>query len=569
MKYSKLFGKTVREAPKDATLASHKLLYQAGYIRDLCAGRYIMTPLGYRVAEKIIKIMDQEMKDIGSQRVTTPTLHPIELWQATHRDEAFGEGLMQVKDRRGAKFAIGATGEAVMVELVKKFNPTWRDLPIVIHQFTQKFRDEIRVRGGLIRVREFLMKDAYSFTADDETFMKTYWDMYHAYEKIGKIFDIKLIPVEAEAGALGGELSHEFTYPCDNGEDTILICDSCGYTANKEKAEFIRDEINLDEKEKPLEIIEQPEWVETMEDCVKHYGLPKSHFLKNVVYKTPKGKIIIAVIRGDLDINEAKLTKAANEGELIAATDEDLIKIGTRPGWVHCWGHPARYIGDTSLLTVKNFIGGQKEKTTDSINVNYGRDFTCEMITDLAEAKGGHLCSRCKKGHFKEQRGIEFGHVFKFVHFYTKPMGATFVDKDGKDKFLHMGSYGLCVERSMGIIVEAHHDDRGIIWPKAVAPFDAHLISLLSGGDKGEKGEKGDNGNELYEKLTKAGIEVLWDDREEVSAGVKFADADLIGIPVRLVISEKTAGKIEYKERNKEEKELLSLEEVTKRLQAV
>lgn len=546
----------MREAPKDATLASHKLLYQAGYIRELASGRYMLTPLGFRVEKKLMQIIDEEMEKIDSQRLVVPTLHPLELWQATHRDQVWGEGLSQVTDRRGAKFAVGATAEAVMVEFVKKFHPSWRDLPIVIHQFSNKFRDELRARGGLIRTREFVMKDAYSFAGDQEGFMQTYWDQFHAYEKIAQRLGIKVIPVEADSGALGGDFCHEFVVPCDWGEDTIFTCD-CGYAANKERAEFVRSDVNSKDQEKPLEIVQQPEWVASMDDNVKHYGLPKSRYLKNVVYKTPKGKIVVAVIRGDLEVNEAKLTKVVNEGELIPATDEDLAKMGTRAGWVHSWGHSARYIGDTSLLTVKNFIGGQKEKNTDSINVNYGRDFTCELLADVAEAKEGFICGRCRKLRLKALRGIEFGHVFKYDDFYTKTMECTFTDKDGKEKYLQMGAYGIGIERAMGIVAETYHDDKGLMWPKVLSPYQVHLISMRGADARAMS---------IYKQLLDAGVEVLYDDREEVSAGVKFADADLIGIPVRLVVSEKTGDKVEYKEREKEEKELLNLEKVIEKL---
>ena len=558
MLYSRLFGKTVREAPKDATLPGHRLLYQAGFVRELSSGRIMLTPLGFRVEKKIIQLIDEEMENIGSQRLIVPTFHPLELWQATHRDEVWGEGLSQVKDRRGALFAVGATAEAVMVEFVKKFHPSWRDLPIVIHQFSNKFRDELRARGGLLRAREFVMKDAYSFAPDEETFLTTYWDQFHAYEKIAARLDIKVIPVEADSGALGGDFCHEFMVPGDWGEDTIYACE-CGYSANKEKAEFVRQDINSGDAEKPLEIVEQPEWVETMEDDVKHYGFPKARYLKNVVYKTPKGKIVIAVIRGDLDVNEAKLTKLVGEGELTAATEEDLKLLGTRSGWVHSWGHSARYIGDVSLTTVRNFVGGQKEQTTDSINVNYGRDFSCELLADISEAKEGDVCSRCREKKLKAQKGIEFGHVFKYDDFYTKAMGCTFTDKDGVEKYLQMGAYGIGIGRAMAIVAEVHHDEKGLVWPKEVAPFQVHLISM-----KGDEVRR--LALDIYQKLTAGGVEVLYDDRDEVSAGVKFSDADLIGVPIRLVVSEKTGDKIEYKERSGDQVSPLSLDELRTKL---
>jgi len=518
MLYSRLFGQSVRQAPKDAILVSHQLLYRAGFVRDLCAGRLMLTPLGERVQQKIVQIIDEEMAAIGSQRVSVPTFHPLELWRATHRDEAFGQGLTQVTDRRGAKFAVGATAEAVMVEFVKKFSPSWRDLPIVIHQFSNKFRDELRVRGGLIRAREFLMKDAYSFAADEKSFLVTYWDQYHAYEKIAQRLEIKVIPVEADSGALGGDFCHEFIFPCDQGEDAVLTC-TCGYAANVEKAEFIRQKINPADKILPLKVVDQPEWVETMADNLKHYQLPIARFLKNVVYKTAKEKMIIAVIRGDLEVNLAKLTKVVGAGELQLASESDLKKMGSKAGWVHAWGHQAKYVGDLSLTAVKNFIGGQKEKITDAINVNYGRDFTCDILADIAEAQAGFLCPKCQKGQLKQQRGIEFGHVFKYDDFYTKAMQGTFIAKNGRQKYLQMGAYGIGIGRAMAIMVEAHHDDRGIIWPKSVAPYQAHLINIKTQDAKCKIEVK-----DIYQKLGKAGVEVLWDDREEVSAGEKFAN---------------------------------------------
>jgi len=562
MRYSKLFGKTVREAPKDAVLASHKLLYRAGYIRDLVAGRYMFTPLGYRVIEKIMKIIDEEMKAIGGERVVTPTLHPLELWQATHRDEAFGAGLMRVKDRRGAWFAIGATAEAVMTEFVKKFKPSWKDLPIVIYQFSQKFRDELRARGGLIRVREFIMKDSYSFAADEESFMKTYWDHYHAYERIAEKLGIKVVAVEADPGALGGDFCHEFISPTPYGEDTIFTCE-CGYRANRERATFFKEDLNPGEEERLLEEVEAKRG-NTMEDGVKLHEKPLWQQIKDVMFVDEKGRFILAVIRGDLDVNEIRLMNLTDAHELRHAEDEEIReKLGSEPGFISpvgikdnlAAGVELIIVADESLKSVKNAYGGANKKYRDLVNINFGRDYQPDLVGDVAEAKAGFLCSTCKKDKLKEVRGIEFGHVFKYDDFYSKAMGATFVDKDGQEKFLLMGAYGIGIERAMAIIVEGHHDEKGIIWPKAVAPFDVHLIGL--NGGRAEK---------VYEELRRSGVDVLYDDREDVSAGVKFADADLIGIPVRLVVSEKTENKIEYRERDKKESDLMSLEEVINKI---
>lgn len=564
MRYSKLFGKTVREAPAEAAAASYKLLYRGGFVRELVAGRYSLLPLGFCVWQKIVKIIDEEMEKVPSQRVITPALHPIELWRATARDQAFGAGLMRLKDRRGAEFALGATAEGVMVDLVKKFKPSYKDLPITIHQFSQKFRDELRVRGGLLRVREFTMKDAYSFHTDEKSLDKTYRAMYDAYLRIAERLGLQAIPVEAYSGSIGGKFCHEFMVESEAGEDYFLVCDRCGYAANKERAEFVREAVNLEEEMRPFQIIEQPEWVTTMEDNVKHYGLPKSRFLKNVVYKAPKGEIVIVVMRGDLDVNEVKLANLLGVGELSKATEADLLKMGTKPGWVHCWGHKgALYVGDESLKTVRNFIGGQKEKKTDSINVNYGRDFTVEKMGDIALAEERKICGRCKKGKLLEKKAIELGHVFKLDKFYTEPMGGTFVDEDGKEKPLWMGCYGIGVERAMATVVETHHDEKGIIWPAAVASFQVHLLSVTM-----EEPYVVKKAEEIYQLLVDEGFEVLYDDREE-SAGVKFADADLIGISWRLVVSRESLkkGGAEVKRREEERGEIVPFDKLTEVLQ--
>ncbi|MGB9706733.1 MAG: proline--tRNA ligase, partial [Microgenomates group bacterium] len=386
---------------------------------------------------------------------------------------------------------------------------------------------------------------------------------YNAYLKIAKRLDLPVIPVEADTGAIGGKLSHEFQIESPDGDQTFFVCDKCGYAANIEKAEFARVPINPQEKIEPFRIIPQPEWVCTMEDNVRHYKEPLWRYLKNVVYKDERGRIIIASLRGDQNVNETKLKRVLKIETLTPADEKDLERLGTKPGYVHSWGiKGVTFVGDLGLPMVKNYIGGQKEKTTDSINVNYGRDFSYKILADIAEAKDGDLCARCKKGRLRQKTGFEWGHCFKLDFVYSKPQEGYFTDKSGKQKLLWMGSYGIGIERTMACIVETHHDRRGIIWPKVVAPFAAHLIEITNATNK----QISKYANKVYEELLKAGIEVLFDDREDVSAGEKFADADLIGIPVRLVISEKTRDKIEWKERSKKKTELLKLEEVVKRL---
>ena len=554
MLYSKLFGKTTRFSPQDASAISYKLLFRGGFIRESSAGRYFFLPLGQLVQQKIMKVIKEEMDKAGAQEMISPVLHPLELWKETNRTNTTGFELMRVTDRRGADFALGGTAEEMFVDVIRKFQISYKDLPINIYQFSSKFRDELRARGGLLRVREFIMKDAYSFDINAQEFKKEYENMRQTYTRIFKRLGLDTVVVESDGGYIGGEYCHEFVVDSPVGETNYLTTEDSAYNAHQDVAVFKRSGVNTQDEEKPFEIISQPAWVQTMEDNIKHYKLDSSHFLKNVVYKhIISHEIIIAVIRGDLDVNQTKLENILNaKGQLEAATEEDLAKIGTKRGYVHSWGHKgARYIGDISLKTVKNFIGGQKENATDSINVNYGRDFTCELLADIALAKEGDHTKEGKKLTLK--KGIEVGNIFQLGYHYTKLMkGAVFTDNDGLEKPYYMGCYGIGIGRTMAAIVEKHHDGKGIIWPANVAPFRVHLIGL-------NLTEKDVNCScyNLYNRLLDKGVEVLFDDRG-VSPGEKFADADLIGIPVRLVVSKKTEKMIEYKERNSNESKLVT-----------
>lgn len=558
MKVSQLFGHTVKTTPTDLSAVSHKLLYQAGYIRDISAGRYAFLPLGIRVHQAVEALIELEMTKLGSQKVLTPTLHPIELWQATNRDKAFGAEMLIVNDHHGAQFAIGATAEGMMVELVKKFNPSYRDLPIRIHQFSQKFRDEKRPRGGLLRLREFIMKDAYSFDVSEEKAIETYWEFFHAYERIFAQVGLEAIPVEADSGAIGGDFNHEFIVPADVGESAAFRCNKCDYCAHEDRAEFVRDLVNQNEEIKPLEQIEQPAWVKTMDDNVKHYQLPANRFLKNVVYVDGHGRIIIVALRGDLSANPAKIKKLLKIDELHDATEQDLAKINTQSGYVHSWGHAgAIYVGDTSLKTVRNFIGGQKEDATDTINVNYERDFTCDYTGDVALAHQAVQCPKCD-GQLETFRGIEVAHTFKLDRFYSAPMHGNFINNNGSEQPFWMGSYGIGIGRMIATLVEDNHDEKGIVWPISVAPYQVYLISL------GQSEAVQARAAALYDQMLTSGIAVLWDDRDTVSAGEKFADADLLGIPVRVVISDKTEakGQLETKSRSSSEIVMVDYEQI-------
>lgn len=562
MYYSRLFGKTTKTAPRGVRLASHELLYRGGFIRQSAAGYYYLLPLGWRVHKKIEQIIRQEMNQSGAQEMLSPTLHPIELWRETNRTNSVAFELMTVKNRNGLEFALGGTAEEMFVDLVRKMNLSYRDLPFNLYQFSTKFRDELRSRGGLLRVREFIMKDSYSFDRDRASFEKEYRKMKAVYQKIFERLGLETLIVEADSGYIGGDYCHEFIYPTPVGEDEVFVCDQCDYRANREKAEFVREDKNPDEPIKPFEIIDQPEWVGTMADNVKHYGQPLWRYLKNVVYKDDRGRLIIASLRGDQEVNEAKLKRVLGVSYLVPAEDKDLELLGTRHGWVHSWGHKGVvYVGDLGLKSVKNFIGGQKEKNTDSINVNYGRDFEYEILADIASAYDGAICPVCRKGRLRKKTGIEVGHIFQLGYHYTRLMrGACFIDKDGKEKRYYMGCYGIGLGRAMATVVEAHHDERGIIWPEEIAPFQVYLIVLDGRFSKGK---------EVYEKLVKEGFDVLYDERKSILAGEKFADADLIGVPVRLVISNRTDTKIEWKERGKKKTELIQYNEVVERLKKI
>ncbi len=558
MRYSQLFGKTAYGDQSGSKFISHQLLVKGGFVRESTAGRYYFLPLGWRVHEKIRAIIKDEMDRAGAQEMITPILHPIDLWKETNRTDTVGFELMTVEDRRKARFALGGTAEEMMVDVVRQFQISYRDLPFNIYQFSTKFRDELRARGGLLRVREFVMKDAYSFHADEKNFKNEYENMAQVYHRVFQQMGLDAVMVEADNGYIGGEYCHEFVVDNPIGESRYLVTSDGSYAAHEDVARFQRDPINLEDEILPFQIIDQPEWVKTMEDNVAHYKLPKAHYLKNVVYRhMVTGEIIIATLRGDLDVNKTKLEQVIGAvGQLEDATDEDLARLGTQRGWVHSWGHEgAHYIGDYSLTTVRNFIGGQKEETTDSINVNYGRDFECEMLADIAMAQHGHFTENGQG--LIEGRGIEVGNIFQLGYHYSEKMvGATFTDSSGSGRPFYMGCYGIGLGRTMATIVEAHHDENGIIWPESVAPFQVHLISLRGGEDRAAS---------IYQHLTDNGIEVLWDDRNE-SPGTKFTDADLIGIPVRLVVSKRTGDNIEWKRRTEKDKELVSLDEAMHRL---
>lgn len=563
MKYSKLFGKTLKDTPKDVSLASHKLLYQAGFIRESTAGRYYLLPLGIRVQDKIRKIIKKEMDAAGAQEIITPTLHPKSLWEETNRTTSVGFELMSIKDRNEFEFVLGGTAEEMLVDLVRKFQISYKDLPFNLYQFSTKFRDEMRARGGLLRLREFVMKDAYSFHATEEDFQKEYKVMGDVYSTICERVGLKSIRVEADNGYIGGDYCHEFVVEHEAGESKFFMTEDGSYAAHEEVAKFKREEKNVNEELQEMHEVEAVRGT-TMEDGVKLHNKPLWQQIKDVLFVDETGRFVLAIIRGDYDVNETKLKHIVKAYTLRHATDEEIRnKLHSEPGFIS----PVEIkdimekdiklviVADTSLRTIRNAYGGANKLHKDMFNMNIDRDYSADLEGDIALAREGDETTDGKK--LIEKRGIEVGNIFQLgLHYSTRMKDAMFTDEAGKRQPYYMGCYGFGLARTLTTVVEKHHDDKGIVWPKNVAPFDVHLISLR----ENEKAE------EMYKKLTDAGIEVLYDDREDVGAGAKFADADLIGIPVRLVVSQKTEGKIEWKERTKSDTELLSFDEVLQRL---
>lgn len=563
MKYSKLFGKTIKDTPKDATLVSHKLLYRGGFIRESTAGRYYLLPLGMRVQQKIQQVIKEEMDQAGAQEMITPVLHPKYLWQETNRTNSVGFELMSIKDRNEMEFVLGGTAEEMLVDLVRKFQISYKDLPFNLYQFSVKFRDELRVRGGLLRVREFIMKDAYSFHANEEDFKKEYENMKKTYSAIFNRLGLKTEIVESDNGYIGGEYCHEFVVESAIGESRYLT-DGEGYCAHEDVAVFNPDNKNLDESEKDMIKVEAVRG-NSMEDGVKLHGLSLWQQIKDLMMVDEKGRLVLAAIRGDYDVNEVKLLHAVKAYRFRHATEEEIRKLGSEPGFISPVGIKEKakkngveliVVGDFSLKTIKNAYTGANEKHQDLMNVNIDRDYKVDIEADIALAKEGYVSKNDKP--LVAKRGIEVGNIFQLgFHYSSRMKGANFRDANGQEKPYYMGCYGIGLGRTLAAVVEVYNDEKGIIWPEGVAPYQVHLVGL----DLGDKNVY-KKAEEVYKLLQVEGIEVLFDDRVDISAGAKFADADLLGIPYRVVISRKTKDQLEVKKRSEKETKFLEFEKL-------
>ncbi|MFC2056556.1 proline--tRNA ligase [Chloroflexota bacterium] len=559
MRTSKLFGKTQRELPAEADTISHQLLLRAGMIRQVAAGIYSYLPLAWRALKKIENIIRDEMDKAGGQELMLPTLQPLELWQESGRDVAFGEGLFTLHDRRDRELALGPTHEEVITELVRYNVQSYRDLPLLLYQIQTKFRDEPRPRAGLIRVREFTMKDLYSFDIDEEGLNQSYNKMLQAYENIYDRCGLPTLLVEADSGAIGGKDSHEFMVITDSGEDEIIHCPDCKYTANADKAQSVKNQIEGGEP-LPLEEVKTPGKA-TIEEVSTFLKVPQNRTLKAVFY-VADGKLIFGVIRGDLEVNEIKLQRALGCTELHMATEAEVIEAGIVAGAASPIGISGiKVIADDSITAEANFIAGANKPDTHLRNVNHPRDFKVDLIADIARARADDECTKCG-GKLSSSHGIEVGHTFKLGIFISQKLGALFIDQNGQSHPIVMGCYGIGLGRLLAAAVEQKHDDKGIIWPLAIAPYHIYLCPLhLENPQIATLAEK------LYADLTAQGLEVLFDDRNE-SPGVKFNDADLLGIPIRVTISPRTleSNSVELKPRSEKKPQLVPLEEAISKL---
>ena len=535
---SGLFGRTLREAPADADSANHQLLLRSGLIVQLAAGVYSFLPPAWRALLKIEQIIREEMEAAGSQEMRMPAIQPRELWEESGRADSYGPVLFNLRDRRDRTMVLAPTHEESVTDLFRKVVQSYRDMPQSVFQMQTKFRDEPRPRGGLVRVREFIMKDAYTFDVDDDAFQLNYLAMRQAYYNVFERCGVPVVAVQADSGAIGGKQSEEFIFLTEIGEDNIILCPGCNYAANQERAEFARGEDTGSEGE--LVEVETP-GMTTIEGLAEFLGIPAKATAKAAFFLVD-GEPTFAVIRGDLEVNELKLMNALDALEARPLLPEEVEQAGWVAGYASPIGvDPARVVADPSVVEAGGLVAGANREGFHLRNVTYGRDWTAGTVADIGMAQSGDTCSECEC-ELDMQRGIELGHIFKLGTRYAEPMAATFLDSDGERRTPIMGCYGIGVERLMAAVVQANHDELGIIWPRSVAPFDVHIVPLGGSDDVASAV------SEVETALSSKGLNILTDDREE-RAGVKFNDADLLGAPLRITIGARglKQGQVELK----------------------
>ena len=532
MRMSNLYLPTLKEDPTEAEVTSHKLMLRAGMMRKHSAGIYSYLPLGYRVIKKIEKITRKHMDNSMAQEVLLPIMQTSDIWRESKRWDKFGPLMVKFFDRKKREYCLGPTHEEVVTDLVKDEIRSYKDLPLNLYQIQTKVRDEIRPRFGVMRGREFIMKDAYSLDVDYEGLDKSYQAMYDAYEKIFAECGLDAVAVEADTGAMGGKDSHEFMVLADSGEDEIAFCDSCEYAANVERASAVKTEIDFEVNDE-IEKIHTPD-VKTIEELEDFLDYPAARMIKAVAVIADE-EPILALVSGEDELNEIKLTNYLKANDLRPAEEEEFEELyNSTPGFIGPVElEDVRIVADKRLKNISGAVSGANEKDYHYENVKAGRDFEVEAFLDLRTVQEGERCPKCEDGHLNIKAGIEVGHIFKLGTKYSENMGASYLDENGRTQPIVMGSYGIGITRLVAAAIEQNNDKYGIIWPKKIAPYQIIILSL------GNDDEVKDKSTEIYEELKKAGYEVLLDDRDE-RAGVKFNDSELIGIPLRLTIGSRS-----------------------------
>jgi prolyl-tRNA synthetase len=527
MRMSRLLLKTLREPPAEAELASHQLLLRAGLATPLAAGIYCFTPLGWRAMRRVETIIREEMDRANAQEVHLPALHPIETWEQTGRDEQMGQTLFRLADRKERGFVLGPTHEEVMTFLASRNIQSYRDLPVTLYQIQTKFRDEPRPRGGLIRLREFSMKDAYSFDTDWEALDASYDAQFKAYQRIFDRAGVPVMPVAADSGAIGGKESEEFIYLTEDGEDEILLCPGCGYAANAEKADFRRPP-PLSAEPAPLEKVQTP-GRKTIAELAEFLHIDPRQTCKAVFYRAD-GQPVFVAIRGDLDVNEIKLKNTLKARDLEPMDETVVRSAGLVAGYASAVGlQGMTVVADSSAAEAHNLVAGANEPDAHYLNTNHSRDWKADIVADIALARRGDACATCGTP-LDTRRGIEMGHVFKLGTIYSEAIGVYYLDESGERRPAVMGTYGIGLERLLAAVIEANHDADGIIWPADVAPYDVHVVALNL--DQPQVA----SALETVESALSSQFSLLVDDRAD-SAGIKFKDADLLGMPARVTVS--------------------------------
>lgn len=554
MRLSKDFFYTLREDAKDEDSVSGNLLVKSGMIKKVSNGIYMNMPLGQRVSQKVIEIVRECMNEAGANELSMPHMLPMEYFEASGRANGFGSSMFKFQDRYGRPYALGPTHEEFFVYAAQSKIRSYRDLPFNLYQIGDKYRDELRPRLGLIRVREFIMKDAYSFDADEESMQESYQKMFDAYHKIYTKIGLQYCVVRADTGIMGGLLSEEFQAVTDTGEDILVLCDNCDYASNIEVSKCISSSVKEDEEERNYHDVYTPN-AGSIEDVTNYLNLPATKFVKTMIYKIDD-KFYACMVSADREINEVKLGKLLQASEVTLASEEDVVRItGSKVGFAGPIGIDIPIIMDEEVANKKNFIVGANRSDYHFVDVNL-KDFKADIIDDIKNVKEGDICPKCGgKIHFK--KGVEVGNTFKLGTKYSEKLGLTYLDKENKQHPVQMGCYGIGIGRIIASVIEQNHDDKGIIWPMIIAPYKVAIVLIDKNNDiQSEMAEK------LYSNLTASNIDTILDDRDE-RAGIKFNDMDLIGIPIRITIGKKAKdGEVELKLRDSDEIQTVKIDDV-------